>query len=332
MNRRNRTVIVLLLAVVLASGASYAVYRTVANMPVREVEVATLQVAVAAENLAMGTRIEKEHVKLVGWPASNPIQGGFASIDAVLGRGLIEPISANEPLTETKLASLEAGAGLPPSIPAGMRAMSVKVNEVIGVAGFTVPGTRVDVLVTLSGEAEHDESGREQRAGAHRRNAVRPGAGEGRQADTVDGRHAAAHAGRRGAYCAGAIERLAHARAAQSARCRADRNARCSHGEPDGCARRAARRQEGRRSAQGRDTHARRAARAEDLQRGGHQGRQTHRRGHPLMKLSRGKRSTARAAGSCRTADCNDRNARAGAGAGPGAPGDPGRARACGSS
>jgi pilus assembly protein CpaB len=153
MNRRNRTVIVLLFAVVLAAGASYAVYRTVANMPVREVEVATLHVAVAAEDLAMGTRIEKEHVKLVGWPASNPIQGSFASIDAVVGRGLIDSVSANEPLTETKLASLEAGAGLPPSIPAGMRAMSVKVNDVIGVAGFTVPGTRVDVLVALSGDA-----------------------------------------------------------------------------------------------------------------------------------------------------------------------------------
>jgi len=152
MNRRNRTLLVLMVAIVLASGASYAVYRTVANLPVREVEVATMQVAVASENLSMGTRIEKEHVKLVGWPASNPIQGSFSSIDAVLGRGLIDSVSANEPLTETKLASLEAGAGLPPSIPAGMRAMSVKVNDVIGVAGFTVPGTRVDVLVTLGGD------------------------------------------------------------------------------------------------------------------------------------------------------------------------------------
>src|SRR5687767_1466870 len=152
MNRRTRTLIVLVIAIVLASGASYAVYRTVANMPVREVEVATMQIAVATENLAMGTRLEKEHVKLVGWPASNPIQGSFSSIDAVLERGLIQPVAANEPLTESKLASLEAGAGLPPSIPPGMRAMSVKVNDVIGVAGFTVPGTRVDVLVTLSGE------------------------------------------------------------------------------------------------------------------------------------------------------------------------------------
>jgi pilus assembly protein CpaB len=149
MNRRNRTLLVLLVAVVLASGASYAVYRTIAGMPVREIEVATMQVAVAVENLTMGTRLTKDHVKLVGWPAASPVQGSFSSVDAVVGRGLIQPIYANEPLTESKLAALEAGAGLPPSIPPGMRAMSVKVNEVIGVAGFTVPGTRVDVLVTL---------------------------------------------------------------------------------------------------------------------------------------------------------------------------------------
>jgi pilus assembly protein CpaB len=55
----------------------------------------------------------------------------------------------NEPLAESKLAPIEAGAGLPPTIPTGMRAISVKVNEVIGVAGFTVPGTRVDVLAMI---------------------------------------------------------------------------------------------------------------------------------------------------------------------------------------
>jgi pilus assembly protein CpaB len=154
MNRRNRTLLVLSLALVLASVASYAMYRTVASMPVREVEVASMQVVVAAEPLAMGTRLEKQHLKLVGWPASSPIEGGHSSIEAVLGRGVIQPVAANEPLTELKLASLEAGAGLPPAIPAGMRAMSIKVNEVIGVAGFTVPGTRVDVLVTLKEREE----------------------------------------------------------------------------------------------------------------------------------------------------------------------------------
>jgi pilus assembly protein CpaB len=149
MNRRNRTLTVLLIAVALASVASYSVFRMIQNIPVREVEVASVHVAVASQNLPMGTRLSKEHITVIGWPASSPLKGSFDSAEAVIGRGLIQPVAANEPLTETKLAPVEAGAGLAPSIPPGMRALAVRVNEVIGVAGFTVPGTRVDLLVTV---------------------------------------------------------------------------------------------------------------------------------------------------------------------------------------
>jgi pilus assembly protein CpaB len=149
MNRRNRTLLVLLVAVGLASLATYGVFRTIRSIPVREVEVATKFVVVAAENLPLGTRLAKEQVKLVGWPAATPVEGSFASIDEVIDRGVIQPIHTNELLTDTKLAPKEAGAGLSPSIPPGMRALSVKVNDVIGVAGFTVPGARVDVVVVV---------------------------------------------------------------------------------------------------------------------------------------------------------------------------------------
>jgi pilus assembly protein CpaB len=150
MNRRNRTLLVLVAAVALASAASFLVYRTIARMPVREVEVASIQVAVAAENLPMGTMLTKDHVKLVGWPSASQVPGAYPSAEAVVGRGLIQSVSTNEPLTESKLAPVEAGAGLSPSIPAGMRAMSVRVNDVVGVAGFVLPGSRVDVVLTLS--------------------------------------------------------------------------------------------------------------------------------------------------------------------------------------
>jgi pilus assembly protein CpaB len=92
----------------------------------------------------------KEDLKIVAWPERNPIQGGFKSIDEVTNRGLIVPIAENEPVTEPKLAPLGAGAGLAPTIPAGMRAISVRVNEVIGVAGFVIPGSRVDLVVTVN--------------------------------------------------------------------------------------------------------------------------------------------------------------------------------------
>jgi pilus assembly protein CpaB len=120
------------------------------------VEVRSLFQVVAAHDLPMGSLISKDSVKLVPWPASSPVDKGFTTVESVLNRGLIDSVVANEPLTETKLASLEAGAGLPPSIPEGMRAVSVKVNEVIGVAGFVVPGTHVDVMVTLSRNGETD--------------------------------------------------------------------------------------------------------------------------------------------------------------------------------
>lgn len=156
MNRSTRTFVVVLVAVIVAGLASFGVYRAIQRMPVREVEVRSLYQVVAAMDLTMGTMITKDHVKLVAWPASSPVPKGFTSIDAVLNRGLITGVVANEPLTESKLAPLEAGAGLPPSITEGMRAVSVKVNEVVGVAGFVVPGTHVDVMVTLRRDQERD--------------------------------------------------------------------------------------------------------------------------------------------------------------------------------
>lgn len=155
MSRRNRTLIVLAVAVVVATAASFFVYRAVLSIPVREVEVKSYYVAVAAKPLPVGTMVRDSDVKLVPWPASSKVAGGYSTVDEVVNRGLIAPVVENEPLTATKLASAEAGAGLPPTIATGMRAISVKVNEVIGVAGFVVPGTRVDLVVTVG---RRDES------------------------------------------------------------------------------------------------------------------------------------------------------------------------------
>jgi pilus assembly protein CpaB len=138
------------LSLVVAGGASLAVYRQVQAIPVREVEVRSYFVAVAARPLTLGAMLTASDVKLVAWPASSPVAGGYSTVEEVVNRGLTAPVVENEPITSAKLAPIEAGAGLPPTITAGMRAISVKVNEVIGVAGFVVPGTHVDVLVTLS--------------------------------------------------------------------------------------------------------------------------------------------------------------------------------------
>jgi pilus assembly protein CpaB len=148
MSRQVRTLIVLVVAVTAAALASFGVYRAVSRLP-RAPQMATKKAVVAATAMPVGTLITRESVKLVDWPANTPLQGGFSKIEDVVERGLISPVVENEPLSENKLAPKEAGAGLPPTIKQGMRAISVKVNEVIGVAGFVVPGTHVDVVTII---------------------------------------------------------------------------------------------------------------------------------------------------------------------------------------
>lgn len=157
MKRQHRTLIVMTVAVATAALASFGVYRAIQRMPVRQVEVASSYVVVAAQPIPVGTRLDPHHLKVVAWPARSPVKGSFSDVDKLVDRGVIAPIAENEPVTETKVASREAGAGLPPIIPAGMRAISVRVNDVVGVAGFVVPGTRVDVVVTVK-DSEKDRN------------------------------------------------------------------------------------------------------------------------------------------------------------------------------
>lgn len=157
MNRTTRLLFVLVLALALAAAASFTVYRAMSRMAVRQVEVATTPTAVAARPIAVGTIVTKDDVKVVPWPAKAQVPGAFATVDEVLNRGAIVTIAENEPLTNTKLAQPGAGGGLPPTIPEGMRAISVRTNEVIGVAGFVVPGTRVDVVVTVDARSARGE-------------------------------------------------------------------------------------------------------------------------------------------------------------------------------
>jgi pilus assembly protein CpaB len=154
MKRATRMIIVLAVALAAAGAATFAVYRAIQSAPARTVQVPTVPVAVAARTLPVGTLLTKDDVKMATWPAANQIPGAFAAPDAVVGRGVVAPLEQNDPITESKLAAREAGAGLPPTIAVGMRALSISVNEVVGVAGFVVPGTHVDVLVTVTQQNE----------------------------------------------------------------------------------------------------------------------------------------------------------------------------------
>ena len=147
---RNRIFAVLALAILAGGGLAYGTYNFMQNQPVKTVSTPTQPVVVAAADLQIGAEVKKEDVTVVNFPAGQAPQGSFSKPSDVIGRGLIVPVVTHEPILGAKLASKEAGIGLPPVIPEGMRAVSVRVNEVIGVAGYVLPGTRVDVVATAS--------------------------------------------------------------------------------------------------------------------------------------------------------------------------------------
>ena len=154
MNRRNRHILIVAVAVCTATLASFGIYRAISRIPVREVEVAKTFVVVAARALPPGVRLSADDVRLAAWPSASPVAGSFSTTDAVVNRALLASVVENEPLLENKVAPLAAGAGLSPAIPAGMRAMAVRVDEVIGVAGYLDSGTRVDLVVTMRNREE----------------------------------------------------------------------------------------------------------------------------------------------------------------------------------
>jgi len=105
-------------------------------------------VVVAAQPLAPGAPLTAEAVKIARLPEHLFPRGGFSRVEDVVGRPVISSIQPDEPVVEARIASRGSGFGVAPMIPAGMRAMAVRVNDVAGVAGFVLPGMRVDVLVT----------------------------------------------------------------------------------------------------------------------------------------------------------------------------------------
>jgi pilus assembly protein CpaB len=150
MSRNARMMLVVGVAVVTATLASFGVFLAIKTRPLPPAP-RNVDVVVATRDVVPGILLTREDLQIVPWPESVPISGHFSTIDdEIVGRGLVVGVLKNEPITASKLSEKGVPPGLSSLIRAGMRAMSVRVNEVIGVAGFVTPGTRVDVLVTLS--------------------------------------------------------------------------------------------------------------------------------------------------------------------------------------
>jgi len=144
---RTRLLMIGVLALALGAFVSLVVYKNLQGRASSNTEPGA-DVIVAADDIQVGARVEEHDVHTVKYPASALPAGTYGKRSQVMGRGVIIPISRGEFILPNKLAPENAGAGLPSLIPPGMRAVSVRVNEVVSNAGFVGPGTRVDVLLT----------------------------------------------------------------------------------------------------------------------------------------------------------------------------------------
>jgi len=111
---------------------------------------ATTQIVAAVNNLPPGATLTTKDVTTEDWPSNVPLAGSFEKVDDVVGKPLLFPLVANEPILKRDLGLEGSGIGISGRIPTGMRATAVRSNEIVGVAGFLYPGSRVDVLVTYT--------------------------------------------------------------------------------------------------------------------------------------------------------------------------------------
>ncbi len=144
---RNRLLLIGVLALAIGGFVSMIVYRAM-KMKVASVKEANTTVIVAAQDIPVGQKLSLKDMREVKLPGGDLPVGYYSTPAEIEGRGVIQSIAKGEFILPGKLAAPNAGAGMPSRIPPGMRAVSVRVNEVVAVAGFVVPGTRVDVLVS----------------------------------------------------------------------------------------------------------------------------------------------------------------------------------------
>ncbi|HKE89953.1 MAG TPA: Flp pilus assembly protein CpaB [Gemmatimonadales bacterium] len=157
--KQRRLWVILLLALVSGGAAAYLALAYLRDRTPRlmAAETPRVQVAVAARDLPLGAILSAADVRMIDWLGAAVPPGYLHSPQDAVGRGLITSVKANEMLLDTRLAPRGAGGGLSVTIPDGQRAVSVRVDDVIGVAGFVLPGTRVDVVVTLPPQPQLDQ-------------------------------------------------------------------------------------------------------------------------------------------------------------------------------
>ena len=144
-----RAVILLLLSLIISAVAVWAAVQWMNRQVENRTATKTTRLVVASTNIVPGMRLTPELLKSVDWPAQSLVAGSFSDVQSVLNRISNVALSMGEPVVEQKLAPVGSKAGLSALITPGMRAVSVRVNDVAGVSGFALPGNHVDVMVNL---------------------------------------------------------------------------------------------------------------------------------------------------------------------------------------
>ena len=142
--KNKRAVVMMVLAVVLGLAAVALAARWLLNAPAAS----TGRIVVAGADIDIGQRLAPELLKLADWPADSVPKGAFTDPAKLSGRVVRGSVLAGEPLSESKLAPAGTLGGLSALITEGKRAITVRVNDVIGVAGFALPGNYVDIIVS----------------------------------------------------------------------------------------------------------------------------------------------------------------------------------------
>lgn len=145
MNRRLTSI--LLTAFLLAAGCSYLVYRLVVGRLAAGAPAKTTRVIAANADIKLGSVLRDADLTTVEMAGTLP-KGVIVKREDAVGRGVISDLHQGEPILDSRLAAAGSGGGLAATIPQGMRACAVKVDDVVGVAGFATPGMRVDVLIS----------------------------------------------------------------------------------------------------------------------------------------------------------------------------------------
>jgi pilus assembly protein CpaB len=147
-----RLLIAMAVAIFISGGLTLWLGRTMHRSAKRSAE--KLKYVAASKPLSAGDVLTADNLATVDWPSDLPLQGALIHKEDATGRVVMGAVAAGEPILDRQLGV--AGAGLSPRIPNGMRAISLKSNEVVGVAGYLLPGTHVDVLVTLRQSGSQD--------------------------------------------------------------------------------------------------------------------------------------------------------------------------------